>query len=386
MKLTERMLRTIWQYQGKHHLAFGCFKQGSASQVSAVLRQRQADEILFRIGVGVYAKTRTSTVTRATIPAGSLETLAEKSSSCSASRSQRDARRAIKLWGNNADARSSRGTGRPSVEKIGGWPRSKAREPRRNYIVERLQLSRRSHFPFAGAVTSPVRLNLDPIGVYMPKHPMPSDFQSSYEAIRTEVTWLHGYWKIYSQLFSKTEKRIELLNECATTFFFVVHQTLLKDLLLTLCKLTDPAKQGKNENLSLWRLQDQLAQVADSAVASAGNATLLKIEAYVVPLRDLRNKQLAHLDLETALEKNTNRLSLVQKRDIDKSLQLIRTYLNSIQLYFNDSEWGYEHLGMIGTDGDALVHVLRDGLRYGQLLSDEALPYDDFLRNPWNDV
>lgn len=49
---------------------------GSSTQVTAALKALQDMGVLVRIGTGVYAKTRKSSITGATIPAGSLETLA----------------------------------------------------------------------------------------------------------------------------------------------------------------------------------------------------------------------------------------------------------------------------------------------------------------------
>ncbi|RYH19160.1 MAG: S-adenosylhomocysteine hydrolase [Alcaligenaceae bacterium] len=48
----------------------------SASSVSRALSSLCAEGVLWRIGAGVYARTRISVVTGALIPAGSLETLA----------------------------------------------------------------------------------------------------------------------------------------------------------------------------------------------------------------------------------------------------------------------------------------------------------------------
>lgn len=72
------MLEAIGRHQGNIILRSDVAGLASAAQVTAVLRQLQADGVLVRIGVGLYAKTRTSTVTGATIPAGSLETLADE--------------------------------------------------------------------------------------------------------------------------------------------------------------------------------------------------------------------------------------------------------------------------------------------------------------------
>lgn len=49
---------------------------GSATQVSVALKALQDSGVLIRISAGVYTKTRRSSVTGATVPAGSLETLA----------------------------------------------------------------------------------------------------------------------------------------------------------------------------------------------------------------------------------------------------------------------------------------------------------------------
>lgn len=78
MKLIERMLRSIKQRNGNIILRAEVSKLGSASQVTEALKTLQQDGVIVRIGTGVYAKTRKSSVTGATIPAGSLETLASE--------------------------------------------------------------------------------------------------------------------------------------------------------------------------------------------------------------------------------------------------------------------------------------------------------------------
>jgi len=76
MKLEERMLRSIKLRSSNIILRADVAKLGSASQVSEALNSLLKKGVLVRIGTGVYAKTRKSSVTGATIPSGSLETLA----------------------------------------------------------------------------------------------------------------------------------------------------------------------------------------------------------------------------------------------------------------------------------------------------------------------
>jgi hypothetical protein len=75
MKLQERMLRAIKQRAGNVILRQELSGLGCASQITEALKALQARGVVVRIGTGVYAKTRQSSVTGAIIPAGSLETL-----------------------------------------------------------------------------------------------------------------------------------------------------------------------------------------------------------------------------------------------------------------------------------------------------------------------
>lgn len=72
MKLEDRILQTNGNVLLRSELA----SLGSASQLTRALQALVATGALVRIGVGIYAKTRASSVTGATVPAGSLETLA----------------------------------------------------------------------------------------------------------------------------------------------------------------------------------------------------------------------------------------------------------------------------------------------------------------------
>ncbi len=75
MKLQERMLRAIKQRAGSVILRRELAGLGSASQVTEALKALQARGVIVRIGTGVYAKTRRSSVTGKIIPAGNLENL-----------------------------------------------------------------------------------------------------------------------------------------------------------------------------------------------------------------------------------------------------------------------------------------------------------------------
>lgn len=214
---------------------------------------------------------------------------------------------------------------------------------------------------------------------------VPPSFVQIYDALRTEVTWLHGRWICYRQLFAASPKRIEMLNECASAFFFIVQDVLLDEVQISLSKLTDPAKTGKKENLSLEQLQIQLELHGDSTLASRNRLTLNKLHSQCVTFRDWRNKQLAHMDLLTAMKSSPNPLPGVSREMIEDALSTLRDYLNAIEQHYNNSEYGYEHF-IMSSDGEALLATIRAGLRYEELLQERKIPFDDWRNGQWHDA
>ena len=76
MKLADRLLRSIKGRSGQVVFRSEVARLGSPAQVTAALNELMAKGVIARIGRGIYAKTRQSSVTGAVVPAGSLETLA----------------------------------------------------------------------------------------------------------------------------------------------------------------------------------------------------------------------------------------------------------------------------------------------------------------------
>lgn len=217
------------------------------------------------------------------------------------------------------------------------------------------------------------------------KIPMPTEISSVYDELHSEVTWLHGRWICYRQLFAHSPKRIDLLNETASTFFYILQEVLLDEVQVTLSKLTDPARSGMHENLSLEQLQERLVAHAATSLVATCQLSLDLLHKQCEPFRTRRHKTLAHLDLQVALRTPATPLPDVSRQMIEDALLTLRNYLNVIELHFNGSEWGYEHFIMT-SDGDALIANLRAGLRYEELVQESKLSYDDWRHGKWHDA
>ena len=116
-----------------------------------------------------------------------------------------------------------------------------------------------------------------------PTKPIPAEIAQVYDELRSEVTWLHGRWICYRQLYAVSPKRIELLNESAGMFFYIVQDVLFDEIQVALSKLTDPAKTGKHENLSLEQLQSRLEAHGDPTLVGQCRKILDSLHTQCAP-------------------------------------------------------------------------------------------------------
>jgi len=90
------------------------------------------------------------------------------------------------------------------------------------------------------------------VGRHMPPQPIDSRFpaavQELWAELSTEVTWIHGRWIIYRQLFGTNKERVDLLNESAGTASWILQDLLLNDVQLSISKLSDPAGDVNRRN------------------------------------------------------------------------------------------------------------------------------------------
>lgn len=214
---------------------------------------------------------------------------------------------------------------------------------------------------------------------------IPPEISSVYKELQSQVIWLHGRWICYRQLYAASPKRIDLLNASGATFFFIVQDILYDEVQVTLSKLTDPATSRKFENLSLEQLQGRLETLGDATLAVECRKLLDTLHTQCAPFRVRRHKKLAHLDLSTALRTQTQPLPAISRQMVEDALLTIRTYLNTIEAHYNDSELGYEHFTMT-SDGEALIATLQAGQRYEELVKERKIPFDDWRKGKWHDA
>jgi arginyl-tRNA--protein-N-Asp/Glu arginylyltransferase len=86
------------------------------------------------------------------------------------------------------------------------------------------------------------------------------------------------------------------------------------------------------------------------------------------------------------MKSTLNPLSGVSRQMIEEALNLVRRYLNAIQIHYEKSETGYEHFIMTASDGEALISMLKYGLRYEGLIQDRKIALNDWEESDWKEA
>jgi hypothetical protein len=143
---------------------------------------------------------------------------------------------------------------------------------------------------------------------------IPAAVDEVFRELKTELTWLYGRWIIYRQLYAHSKRRIDLLNESASAFFYVIRDALADEIQVTISRLTDPAKTGRHDNLTFEQLQLRVDGCGGQALATTLRPLLTQLRDKCSAIRAHRNKRLAHLDLGTALKNTPDPLPGVSRK------------------------------------------------------------------------
>lgn len=178
-----------------------------------------------------------------------------------------------------------------------------------------------------------------------------------FHQLYVETAWIQDKWRDFRELYGTSPVRIDLLNEAASRFFGMVHDALWEDTLLHLSRLTDAAKMGKRDNLSLCRLPELIRDAGLRVeVSSLVNAAVRKCGF----ARDWRNRHIAHRDQALALDEGARQLEHASRLAVEEALDAITTVIVRVHEHYI----GGISLDIPGGPGDALdlLRVLHDGL------------------------
>jgi hypothetical protein len=150
--------------------------------------------------------------------------------------------------------------------------------------------------------------------------------------------------------------QIDLLNESAPSFFWLLQRNLWDSVVLSIARLTGSPRSMGQDNLALRRLPSAIGDVdlkrkVDDFIRDAQPGW----DAFT----QWRHKHLAHRDLKLAIGRGAEPLPPQTAADIEVALSAIRDVLNAIEGKYFDADVAYE-LPSRG-DAEALLYLVRKG-------------------------
>lgn len=154
-----------------------------------------------------------------------------------------------------------------------------------------------------------------------------------------ELSWLHAKWKQYCALFGTSEKRVNVMNEVAPNCTFIIQSALWRDILLALCRMTDPAESEGRPNVSLLAM---VPHIGDASFREEVAASATEARTKCRFARERRNRYFAHSDLFTARNTHPVPLPDANRRSVSEAMAAIVATMNMIQYKFENSRTMYE--------------------------------------------
>jgi len=169
---------------------------------------------------------------------------------------------------------------------------------------------------------------------------MPAPLGELYFALWNQLAWLHLKWNDFRALFAESQETIDLLNEAAPDFFGNLQRMMWEDLLLHLCRLTDPVKSAGKDTLTVRRISELIPdQQLKVQVASEAENARDKTQF----ARNWRNRRLAHRELPPLAGETPNPLDPASRQHVEDALAALRQTMNTMAEHYLGAAVGYEH-------------------------------------------
>jgi len=200
---------------------------------------------------------------------------------------------------------------------------------------------------------------------------------SFYNSLYNEIIWLHYKWSEFEEIYGTKESRIQIINQAAPFFFFIIQKVLWENILLGIARITDPAKSRGKKNITIQALP---GLIQDEKLKGKVEGSIKIILEKTEFCRDLRNRWISHHDYELSINDNAKPLENANRLLVTESLDEIENLINILlKEYFQSTLM----LKVIRSSNGslALLQVLRDGLKerenYFKRISTRSLENDD---------
>jgi hypothetical protein len=194
---------------------------------------------------------------------------------------------------------------------------------------------------------------------------MPPELAAAHDKVDRELTVLYAKWRDFRLLFFTDDKTVALFHRTAEFFFMVYAEVLRDNLILTVCRMTDPAtdRGTKRSNLTLDYLVS-LIPPTEGGLLAAVDPVLTRLKAKVAPFRHTRHRAIGHFDLLTAQKHPTSLMPNISFQNMVIVLGLMAKVLNQIERHFDGNVKNYREKLWASGDGAGLLQFIHEANAY----------------------
>ena len=190
-----------------------------------------------------------------------------------------------------------------------------------------------------------------------------------YEALRQDLIRLNANWQIFSQLFTVSEAKYEVFNETAPGFFKLLQDILIDNAVISLSRLTDPARYESLPRL-IKLLEGQVAHIFYRELTT----DLVALQSACEDIRKHRDKRVAHKALKIGgshLRPTPSTLPSLTRKKIEGAMASSAALMNKVLGYFESTEQLF--VPVIRGDADSLFHYVERGYNAARAEKEETL-------------
>jgi AbiU2 len=193
------------------------------------------------------------------------------------------------------------------------------------------------------------------------------DFGEYFTFIYNDIYYLIYKWQEYNELFN-TKKRVDVLNESTSSIFSLFQNVLITNIVLSICRLTDPIKQNRTStlHLSIYKLPEY---ITDMEFKTEIYRLCSEIRKKVKEIRLTRDNYIAHSDLNKIINRN---VSIIEYKNLDHVIDLLYQLMKSFYAIYFNSDLQKETITSL-KGAHTLVNIIDCGLKYRKEKYDRIL-------------
>jgi hypothetical protein len=202
---------------------------------------------------------------------------------------------------------------------------------------------------------------------------VPDGFSKEVEDFSAHCAYIRSVYVLAIRIWrdSSDEQRV-LMESIAPSFFVDIGQVLAEYTILAACRVTDPAKDGKNENLTLETFVNSFG--AGSQTEKQLDALRQRMLAHRKKIQPARHKLIAHVDREVIRQGKP--LGQASWKEWDDFWAVLKRFINILNEKVLGTPYDIEIAGVSG-DAEMLLKSLQHSKYFEALLKDEEKTVKD---------